>query len=38
MATFATNFISWSAEKVNVLSWGCGEPSFVVELRHMIFD
>ena len=24
MATFATNFTSCSAEKVNVLSWGCG--------------
>ena len=38
MATFATNFTSYSAKKVNVLSWGCGGPSFGIELRHMIFD
>ena len=28
MATFATNFINWAAEKVNVLSWGCGRAEF----------
>ena len=38
MATFATNVISCSAENVKVLSWGYGEPSFGVELRHMSFD
>ena len=28
MATFATNFISCSAENVKALSWGCGGAEF----------
>ena len=40
MTTFATNFISCSAENVKALSWGWGGgggASFGVELRHTIF-
>ena len=41
MTTFASNFISSSAENMKALSWGCGGEgggrSFGVELRHTSF-
>ena len=38
MATFVTNFISCSSEKVNVISWGCGGAEFWHRIEAYDFD